>query len=121
MTYQSLAPTSPPISAAKTSSYARSTLRPSSPSRLATSQPATMKAKPRHSPKVWMSRPKTWISGSTPPRLAASEVVQRVHDGAVDPRLEMQVRPEAAARAADVADHLPLADARADGGAEARL
>src|SRR4051812_34903370 len=50
-----------------------------------------------------------------------SEVVQRVRDRAVDPHLEVQVRPEAQAGAAAVADDLALADGRPERRREARL
>src|SRR3954453_4348117 len=79
-----------------------------------------MNAAPRHSPKVWMVRPKMWSSGCTALR-AYLEVVKRVHNRAIDPRLEVQVRAEAAARAARVADDLALGDVRADARPEARL
>src|SRR3954453_8487534 len=52
---------------------------------------------------------------------APSEVVQRVRDRAVDPHLEVQVRPEAQPGAAAVADDLALADGRAERRREARL
>src|SRR4051794_36066373 len=50
-----------------------------------------------------------------------SQVIKRVHDRAVDARLEVQVRAEAAAGAAGVADDLALGDVRADARGEARL
>src|SRR4051812_19282726 len=77
---------------------------------------------PSISPKVCSVMPKRWISGCTPDRLARRlEVAHRVHRGAVDPRLEVEVVAEAVARAADVADHLALAHAGAHRGAIARL
>src|SRR3954471_15741033 len=85
----------------------------------ATIQPATRKAAPRHRPKVWMVTPKMCSSGfKAPPRL---QVVHRIDHRPVDAGLEMQVRAEAAARAAGVADHLALRDVRPHRGAEARL
>src|SRR4051794_27375204 len=79
-----------------------------------------MNARPRHSPKVWMVRPKMCTSGCKALR-AYLEVVKRIHNGAVDARLEVQVRAEAAARAARVPDHLALGYVRAHRGREARL
>src|SRR5437588_6629359 len=49
------------------------------------------------------------------------EVAQRVDRRPVDPHLEVQVRAEAVARAADVADQLSLCDLRARADGEGRL
>src|SRR4051794_29669516 len=74
-----------------------------------------MNAAPRQSPKVWMVRPKKWISGCN------SEVVQGIHHSPVDPGLEVEMVPEAAAGASNVADDLALLDRSAHRSAEARL
>src|SRR3954447_20834707 len=79
-----------------------------------------MNEAPRQSPKVWIVRPKKCSSGCICTR-AYSQVIKRVHNRAVDARLEVQVRSEAAAGAAGVADDLALGDVRADAGGEARL
>src|SRR5262245_31231382 len=49
----------------------------------------------------------------SPDEAKALEVAERVDRRAVDADLEMQVRPEAVARAADVAEHLALRDGAA--------
>src|SRR5205814_7435834 len=49
-----------------------------------------------------------------------SEIAERIDRSPVDPHLEVQMRPEAMARAPDVADHLSLGDAAAADG-DARL
>src|SRR6478752_2856463 len=119
--YQSFAPMIPPISAANTASYAKSTLRPSSFRRLATIQPATRNDAPRQRPQLWIVRPKKWSSGcNSAPRLA-SQVIQGINDGSVDPGLEMEMVAVAAPGAAGQADHLALADLRAERGQKARL
>ena len=49
------------------------------------------------------------------------QISERVDGRAVDPDLEVEVVAEAAAGAADVADHVALRDRRADAGRVARL
>src|SRR4051794_2578518 len=67
------------------------------------------------SPKVCSVMPRMWSSGSTASHcIPALEVAHRVDGHAVDARLEVDVRPEAVARAVRVADHLALRDALAD-------
>src|SRR5439155_4662751 len=65
------------------------------------------------------ARPEEIASG--PESSFGSEVSQRIHGGSVDAHLEVEVRAEAMAGAADVADHLALRHMRAAADREAGL
>src|SRR6185436_17416776 len=79
------------------------------------------KPSPIINPKVCSVILAMWISGCTRDEVSPSQVVQRVHNGPVNARFEMQMGSGAEAGGADGADHLPLADVLADGHADARL
>src|SRR5215212_5104993 len=84
--------------------------------------PATTNPRPSIRPKVCSVSGPRWISGCTPYSVRrALQVPHRIHGRPVDAHLEVEVVAEAVPRAADVADHLALAHARAHRGAEARL
>src|SRR5829696_6338723 len=83
--------------------------------------PATTNPRPSIRPKVCSIGPR-WISGCTPYRVRrALQVPHRIDGRPVDAHLEVQVVAEAVPGAADVADHLALAHARAHRGPVARL
>src|SRR5829696_2481568 len=83
--------------------------------------PATTNPRPSIRPKVCSIGPR-WISGCTPYRVRrALQVPHRIDGRPVDAHLEVQVVAEAVPGAADVADHLALAHARAHRGPVAGL
>src|SRR3954468_15412508 len=78
--------------------------------RRATTAPATRKAAAKHSPNVLSEMPRTLISGCTTPEATDLQEVHRVRDGAVDARLEVEVRAGRVARRAHLPDDLPARD-----------
>src|SRR5688500_701696 len=115
------APTSPPISAAKISSYDQSGSSPNSRSRRATSPPARRNATAKQIPKVCSVMGPRSSSGCTAPEAIRLQVAHRVDRRPVDARLEVHVRAGAVARVARLGDHLALLDALALRYAERRV
>src|SRR5215204_2817859 len=76
---------------------------------------------PARSPAAWTTGYEAIVPGRTTAVAASLQVAHRVDGRPVDARLEVQVVAEAVPGAADVADHLALAHARAHRGPVARL